>query len=153
MNCRNIALLLGFPLTHSPNSIPHSGMDQKQTFLGLPRPNPSKWVPAGPKGNSLSWEQAWHLVATSHSPCCCPGTGTIPRITLQLLTATTAPGGASLMDHLWPQWHVQWPICSAGQWPPADSECAASSQSGNLDVARRGREEKSHLFPSKLLSS
>ena len=119
--------------------------------VGLPKP--SSGVPAGPKGNSLSWEQALPLMGTSHSPCWCPGTGMILQVIFQLPTATTPPGSASFMDYLWPQWHVHWDISSAEQWPPTPSKHAASSWSGNSDVERQGREEKSHLSPSKFLPS
>lgn len=71
----------------SPNGVPHSWARSSHSS-GLHKPNPSNWVPPGPKGNSVSREQALHRAGTSHSPCWCPGTGTIPGVTLQLLTAT-----------------------------------------------------------------
>lgn len=154
INCRNIAwVLAGFPLAHPQTASLTQAWTRSRHFFATTQDQSQKLDPTWTQGNYLSWEQALHLVGTSHSPHWCPGTVTIAQVTLQLLTATTAPGGASLMGHLWPQCHVQEDVCSAGQWPLAPRKYVASSQLGNSGLARQEREEKSHLSPSKLLLS
>lgn len=137
------------PFGPSANGVPHSGMDQKQTLL---RTTQAQSQQLGP-----SWTQGqFPVLGTDNAPH-----GFFP---LSLLVPRDGrnPTGHSPASH---SHHSSWrcifqgpfvvpmDICSAGPWPPAHSKRAASSRSGNSDVARQEREEKSHLFPRKLLPS